>query len=125
MGPIRSRALRSCGRVRTDLFGPSLWPNAFDQGSPANDLVCLLHQDGEEIHVARAERYDLCAICRKSVSDREFERAEAHHFAALIAHGIFSSMPVLEMSSPGISRSRRQLAGLWLKACLNSLHRCA
>src|SRR3954451_14704764 len=61
----------------------------------------------------------------KSVSDREFERAEAHHFAALIAHGIFSSMPVLEMSSPGISRSRRQLAGLWLKACLNSLHRCA
>ena len=30
----------------------------------------------------------------------------------LIAHGIFSSMPVLEVTSPGILRSRRQLAGL-------------
>jgi hypothetical protein len=55
---------------------------------------------------------NLCAICQKSVSDREFERAEAQHFAALIAHGIFSSMPVLEVTSPGIPRSRRQLAGL-------------
>jgi hypothetical protein len=33
-------------------------------------------------------------------------------FAALIAHGIFSSMPVLEVTSPGIPRSRRQWAGL-------------
>ena len=66
----------------------------------------------EEIHGARAERYDLCAICQKSVSDRELERAEAQHFAALIAHGIFSSMPVLEVTSSGIPRSRRQLAGL-------------
>jgi len=55
---------------------------------------------------------DLCAICRKHASDREFERAEAQDFAALIAHGIFSSMPVLEVISPGIPRSRRQWAGL-------------
>ena len=66
----------------------------------------------EEIHGARAERYDLCAICQKSVSDRQFERAEAQDLAVLIAHGIFSSMPVLEATSPGIPRSRRQLAGL-------------
>jgi hypothetical protein len=98
--------------AQTDLFDPSLWPNALDQGSPADDLVCLLHKDDEKIHGAPAEWYDLCAICQKSVSDREFERAEAQHFAALIAHGIFSSMPVLEVTSPGISRSRRQLAGL-------------
>jgi hypothetical protein len=56
--------------------------------------------------------YDLCAICQKHVSDRQFERAEAQDFAALIAHGIFSSMPVLEVTSPGIPRSRRQWAGL-------------
>jgi hypothetical protein len=43
----------------------------------------------------------------------------------LISHGIFSSMPALEVTSPGISRSRRQLAGLRPKACLKSLHRCA
>jgi hypothetical protein len=98
--------------AHADLFGSALWPNALDQGSPADDFVCLLHQDDEQIHGARAERYDLCAICQKSVSDREFERPEAQHFAALIAHGIFSSMPVLEVTSSGISRSRRQLAGL-------------
>jgi hypothetical protein len=45
-------------------------------------------------------------------SDRQLERAEAQDFAALIAHGIFSSMPVLEVTSPGIPRSRRQRAGL-------------
>jgi hypothetical protein len=73
--------------------------NALDQGSPIDDLVCLLHQDDEEIHGARAERYDLCAICQKPVSDRLFERAEAQDFAALIAHGILSSMPVLEVTS--------------------------
>jgi hypothetical protein len=98
--------------AQADLFGSSLWPNALDQGSPVDDLVCLLHQDDEEIHGARAERYDLCAICQKHVSDRQFERAEAQDFAALIAHGIFSSMPVLEVTSPGIPRSRRQWAGL-------------
>jgi hypothetical protein len=98
--------------AQADLFGSSLRPNALDQGSPADDLVCLLHQDDEEIHGARAERYDLCAICQKHVSDRQFERAEAQDFAALIAHGIFSSMPVLEVTSPGIPRSRRQWAGL-------------
>src|SRR6266478_6338501 len=98
--------------AEADLFDSSLWPNARDQGSPADDLVCLLHQDDEEIHGARAERHDLCAICQKSVSNREFERAEAQHFAALIAHGIFSSMPVLEVTSSWIPRSRRQLAGL-------------
>jgi len=32
--------------------------------------------------------------------------------AALIGHGKFSSAPVLKVTSPGISRSRRQLAGL-------------
>src|ERR1700688_903514 len=74
--------------------------------------VCLLHQDDEDIHGARAERYDLCAICQKSVSNRQFERAEAQDFPVLIAHGIFSAMPVLEFTSPGIPRSRRQLAGL-------------
>jgi hypothetical protein len=72
----------------------------------------LLHQHDQEIHRARAKRHDLCAICQKSVSDREFERAEAQHFAALIAHGIFPSMAVLEVISPGISRLRRQWAGL-------------
>ena len=98
--------------AQADLFGSSLWPNALDQGSPADDLVCLLHQDDEEIHGARAERYDLCAICQKSVSDRQFERAEAQDFPVLIAHGIFSSNAVLEVTSPGIPRSRRQWAGL-------------
>jgi hypothetical protein len=97
--------------AKADLFGSSLWPNALDQGSPADDLVGLLHQDDEKIHGARAERYDLCAIGQKSGSDREFERAEAQ-FAALIAHGTFSSMPILEVTSSGIPRSRRQLAGL-------------
>jgi hypothetical protein len=56
--------------AQADVFGASLWPNALDQGSPADDFVCLLHQDNEEIHGARAERYDFCAICQKSVSDR-------------------------------------------------------
>jgi len=59
-------------------------------------------------HGARAERYELCAIRRKHGSDRQFERAEAQGFAALIARGIFSSMPVLEVTSSGIPRSRRQ-----------------
>jgi len=72
----------------------------------------LRRQDDEEIHGPRAERHDLCAICQKSVSDRQFERAEAQDFPVLIARGIFSSMPVLEATSPGIPRSRRQLAGL-------------
>jgi hypothetical protein len=98
--------------AEADLFGSPLWPNALDQGSPADNLVCLLHQDDEEIHSARAERYDLCAICQKPVSDREFEGAKAQHFGALVAHGSFSSMPVLEVTSSEISRSRRQLAGL-------------
>jgi hypothetical protein len=90
------------------LFDSPLWPNALDQGSPADDVVCVLHQDDEEIHGARAERYDLCAICQESVSDRQFERAEAQDFPVLIAHGIFASMPVLDVTSPGIPRSRRQ-----------------
>src|ERR1700732_4496243 len=98
---------------------------ALDQGSLADDFVCLLHQDDEEIHGARAEQYDLCAICQRSVSDRQFERAESQDFPVPIAHGIFSSMPVLEVTSPGIARSPRQLAGLCPKACLKSLHRCA
>jgi hypothetical protein len=86
--------------------------NALDQGSPADDLVCLLHQDDEEIHGVRANRCDLCAICQKSVSNRQFERAEAQDFPLLIAHGIFSSALVLKVTSPGIPRSRRHLAGL-------------
>jgi hypothetical protein len=98
--------------AQADLFGSSLRPNALDQGSPANDLVCLLHQDDEEIHGARAERYDHCAIRQKSASDRQFERAEAQDFPVLIAHGTFSSVPVLKVTSPGFPRSRRQLAGL-------------
>jgi hypothetical protein len=53
--------------------------------------VCLLHQDDEGIHGTRAEAQD---------------------FLVLIAHRIFSSMPVLAVTSPGIPRSRRQLAGL-------------
>ena len=96
--------------AQADLFD-SFWPNALDQGSPADDLVCLLHQDDEEIHGARAEWYDLCAICQKSISDRQFERAEAQDLAALIAYGIFSFTPVL-VTSPGMPRSRRQWAGL-------------
>jgi len=98
--------------AQAGLFGPSLWPNALDQGSPADDLVCLLHKDDEEIHGAPAEWYDLCAIRQKSASDRQFERAEAQDCLVLTAHGIFSSIPVLEVTSSGISRSRRQLAGL-------------
>jgi hypothetical protein len=46
------------------------------------------------------------------ISRRRRKRAEARPFAALIAHGSFSSMPVLEVTSSAISRSRRQLAGL-------------
>src|SRR5882762_7868998 len=96
--------------AQADLFGSSLRPNALDQGSPADDLICLLHQDDEEIHGARAERYDLCAICQKSVSDRQFERAEAQDCPVLTAHRIFSSAPVLEVTSVGIPRARRHLA---------------
>jgi hypothetical protein len=62
--------------------------------------------------MARAPSGTIFALCEKHVSDRQFERAEAQDFAALIAHGIFSSMPVLEVTSPGIPRSRRQWAGL-------------
>jgi hypothetical protein len=39
-------------------------------------------------------------------------RERARVPAALTAHGKFSSAPVLKVTSPGISRSRRQLAGL-------------
>jgi hypothetical protein len=39
-------------------------------------------------------------------------RARSSELAALIAHGKFSSAPVLKVTSPGIPRSRRQLAGL-------------
>ena len=46
------------------------------------------------------------------VNPQARQGAEAQHFAALIARGIFSSMPVLEVASPGLPRSRRQLAGL-------------
>ena len=48
--------------AQADRFGSSLRSNALNQRSLADDLVCLLHQDDEEIHSARAERYDLCAI---------------------------------------------------------------
>ena len=50
--------------ARTGSFASSVEPqlvaeiradNALDQGSPTDDLVCLLHQDDEEIG-ARAER---------------------------------------------------------------------
>ena len=68
-------------------------------------------------HRSRAERYDLCAICEKSISDRQFKISEAQDLAALIAHQMFTSIPVLEVTSPGIPRSRRQLAGLSPKAC--------
>jgi hypothetical protein len=47
-----------------------------------------------------------------SVLNRQLERAEAQDFPMLITHGRFSSMPVLEVTSSGISRSRRQWAGL-------------
>jgi hypothetical protein len=88
--------------AEADLFDSSLWPNALDQRSPVNELVCLLHQDDQEIHGAPAERHDLCAIYQKSVSGRQFERAEAQHFPVLIAHAIFSSMPVLERRRRGL-----------------------
>src|SRR5260221_7278198 len=94
--------------AQTDLFGSSLWPNALDQGSPADDLVCLLHQDDEEIHGACAERYDLCAICQKPVSDRQFERAEAQQFAALITHGMLSFRARVA-SWPGLDRKSTRL----------------
>jgi hypothetical protein len=55
--------------AQADLFDSSLWPNALDQSSPADDLVCVLHQDDEEIHGASAERYDPRAICQKSGPD--------------------------------------------------------
>jgi hypothetical protein len=98
--------------AQADLFCTSRRPNPLDQGSPADDLGSLLHQNDEEIHGTRAERYDPCAMCQKPVSDRQFQRAEAQHLAALVAHGMFSTMPVLKAASPGIPRSRRQFAGL-------------
>ncbi|MGY4374954.1 hypothetical protein ACVWZ3_002593 [Bradyrhizobium sp. i1.3.6] len=48
--------------AQADLFNSALRPNALDQGSPADDLVGLLHQDNEKVHGARAKRYGLCAI---------------------------------------------------------------
>src|SRR6266702_89329 len=98
--------------AQADLFGSSLGPNAFDQGSPADDLICLLQQDDEEIHGARAERHDFRVVRQKSVCNRQFEGAEAENCPLLTAHAIVSSMPVLKVSSQGIPSSRRQLAGL-------------
>ena len=44
----------------------------------------------------------------------------------LTVHRIFSPLPALGMEPRyGTSRSRRQLDGLWPKACRKSLHRCA
>ena len=63
------------------------------------------------IRGTRAKRYELCAIYQ-FVFNRRFERAEAQDFAAPIARGRFSFTPVLEVTSPGIARSRRQWAGL-------------
>jgi transcriptional regulator GlxA family with amidase domain len=40
------------------------------------------------------------------------ERAEAQDFPVTIARGIFSFLQVIEVSPPGIPRSRRQWAGL-------------
>src|ERR1700753_4133966 len=91
--------------AQADRFGASLRPNALNQRSLADDLVGLLRQDDEEIHGARTERHDLCAIRQKPVSDRQLERAEAQRFAVLIAHGTFSTMPILEVTSPEFSRS--------------------
>jgi hypothetical protein len=68
----------------------------------------VLHRDDEGFHGARAQRYDPCAICQKSAFNSQNERAEAQDFAVLIARGIFLSMPALEVTSPGIVRSRRQ-----------------
>jgi len=51
---------------------------------------------------------DLSEVCVQSA----VRKAEAQDFAVLIARGIFSAMPFLEVTSPGIPRSRRQLAGL-------------
>ena len=41
--------------------------------------------------MARAPSGTIFAPCQKHVSDRQFERAEAQDFAALIAHGIAES----------------------------------
>ena len=62
--------------------------------------------------MARAPSGTTFARFVRSLFYRQFERAEAQDFPVLIARGIFSPMPVLEVTSPGIPRSRRQLAGL-------------
>jgi hypothetical protein len=94
-------------------LGPSsLYPMTTLPSSSLSPKRSLLRQDDEEILGTRAERYDLCAICRKSVFNRRFESAEAQDFPVLIAHETFSSTPVLEVTSLGIPRSRRQWAGL-------------
>ena len=73
----------------------------------------MLHEDDENIHdTRRAVRPLRDLICQKPASDRQLERAKAQDFPVPIARGIFSSMLVLEVTSPGIPRSRRQLAGL-------------
>ena len=50
------------------------------------DLVRLLHQDDEQIHGARAEGRDLCAVGQEPVPDGELERAEAQGVPVSIGH---------------------------------------
>jgi hypothetical protein len=93
-------AKRGNMHAEADLIGAALWPNTFDQGSPADDLVRLLHQDDEQIHGARTERHNLCAIRQEPVTNGKLVRAEAQ------------GVPVDSVDLYWISRSRRQLAGL-------------
>ncbi|MEI9924253.1 MAG: hypothetical protein WDN50_12630 [Bradyrhizobium sp.] len=79
------------------------------QGSSDDLVYCFFRTKRRSM---APDRYDLCAIYLQSDSDRGFDSDEAKHFAALIAHSIFSSRPVLEITLSGIPRSRRQFAGL-------------
>ena len=80
--------------------------------------VCCSGKSGSRDCVAR-----LPSLTRsRPMSSRDFTALTAHYWMVLIRAGVsLTGSP----TPPVGSRSRLQLAGLWPKACLNSLHRCA
>lgn len=74
---------------------------------------------------ADSERHDFHAVGQKPVAGGKFVTAEARRFRFRSAIGSLWSNSIVGVDHCWISRSRRQLAGLWSKACLNSLHKWA
>jgi len=108
--------------AQADLFSSSLGQRA-RSGSVADDFVCVLHQDDER-SMARAPNGTIVAPFFRSLFPIESSKGEAQHSAALIVHGIFWSMLVLEdltrdcaLASP-VGRTRPKAVG---RACIDVL----